>query len=77
MIWKDARDLGDVWINFARKLCLGKNVSKLRVTWDPVKLVNSVLLTLADKMEVAFNVACLLGEFAILGNLGCGFIVNH
>jgi hypothetical protein len=66
-----------MWINFARKLGLGENVSKLRVTWDPVKLVDTVLLALADKVEVVFNVARLAGEFAILGNLDCGFIVNH
>jgi hypothetical protein len=77
VIGEDAKDLGEVWINFARKLGLGENVSKLRVTWDPVKLVDTVLLALADKVEAAFNVACLAGEFAILGNLDSGFIVNH
>jgi hypothetical protein len=42
-----------------------------------MKLMYTVLLALADKMEAAFNVVCLAGEFAILGNLDCGFIVNH
>ncbi len=32
MIGEDTKDLGEVWINFARKLGLGENVSKLRVT---------------------------------------------
>ena len=72
MIGQDAKDLCEVWINFARKL-----VNKLKVTWDPVKLVDTILLALADKVEAAFNVARLAGEIAILGNLDCGFIVNH
>jgi hypothetical protein len=75
--WGGAKDLGEVWINFARKLGLGEDVSKLRITWDPVKLMDTLLLALADKVEAAFNVARLAGEFAILGNLDCGFNVNH
>ncbi len=77
MIWEDTKDLGEVWINFCRNLGLGENVCKLRVTQDPVKLMDTVLLALTDKVEEAFNVACLAGEFAILGNLDCGFIANH
>ena len=78
MIGEDAKDLGEMWINFVRnKLGLGENVGKLRVTWDPVKLVDTVLLALADKMEASFNVTGLAGEFAIFGNLDSGFIVNH
>ncbi len=43
MIGEDAKDLGEVWINFVRnKLGLGENVGKLRVTWDPVKSVDTV-----------------------------------
>ena len=43
VIGEDAKDLGEMWINFARnKLGLGENVGKLRVTWDPVKLVGTV-----------------------------------
>ena len=77
MIWEDANDQGEVCINFARKFCLGENVSTLRVTWDPATLVDTVLLVLADKVEAAFDVAGLAGEFAILGNLNSCFIVNH
>jgi hypothetical protein len=67
VIGQDAtKDVGEVWINFVRKLSLGENVSNLRVTWDPVKLVDTILLALADKVEAAFNVARLAGEFAFL-----------
>ncbi len=55
-----------MWINFVRKLSLGENVSNLRVTWDPVMLVDTILLALADKVEARFNVARLAGEFAFL-----------
>jgi hypothetical protein len=37
----------------------------------------TVLLAWADKMEAAFYAAFLTDEFAILGNVDCGFMVNH
>ena len=49
----------------------------MRVAGDPVELVNAILLTLTDKMEAAFDVSSLACEFAILGNLDGGFIVDH
>jgi hypothetical protein len=36
-----------------------------------------VLLILTDKVEALFDVASLAHEFAILGNLDSGFIVDH
>ncbi len=42
-----------------------------------MELMDTVLLTLTDKVEAAFHVLSLACEFAILGNLEGGFIVNH
>ncbi len=78
MIREDTEDLCEVRINFAGELCFGEYIGKLRGAGDPVELIDTVLLTLTDKVEAAFDVsshaAC---EFAILGNLDGGFIVDH
>jgi hypothetical protein len=66
-----------VRINLARELRFGENIGKLRVAGNPVELVYTVLLTLTDKVEASFDVASFAREFAILGNLDGGFIVNH
>jgi len=42
-----------------------------------MKLVNTVLLTLSNEVESAFDVASLAGKFTVLCNLNSGFIVNH
>ena len=42
-----------------------------------MELMDIVLLILTDKVEALFDVASLAHEFAILGNLDSGFIVNH
>jgi hypothetical protein len=42
-----------------------------------VELMDTILLTLTDKVKALFDVLSLVSEFAILGNLDCGFIVNH
>ncbi len=77
MIREDTKDLCEVRINFARELHFGENIGKLRVARNPVELMDTVLLTLADKVEALFDVASLAREFAILGNLDGGFIVDH
>ncbi len=58
---------------------VGKDIGNLRVrvAWDPVELVNIILLTLTDKVEASFDVSSLAGKFAILGDLNGGFIVDH
>ena len=77
MVGEDTEDLGEVRINFAGVLCFGEDVGKLGVTGDPVKLMNTVLLALTDKVEAAFDVSGFSSESSILGNLDGGFIVNH
>ena len=77
MVGENTEDLGEVRINFAGVLGLGEDVGKLRVTGNPMKLVNAVLLALTDKVEAAFDVLRLASEFSILCDLDGGFIVNH
>ena len=77
MVGEDTEDLCEVRINFAGVLRFGKDVGKLGVTGDPVKLVNTVLLALTDEVEAAFDVSGFASESSILGNLDGGFIVNH
>ncbi len=77
MIREDTEDLCEVKINLARELHFCENIGKLRVAGNPVKLMDTVLLTLTDKVETSFDVASLPCEFAILGNPDGGFIVNH
>ncbi len=77
MIREDTEDHGEVRINFAGELHFGEDIGKLRVAGDPVELMDTVLLTLTDKVEASFGVSSLEGEFTILGNLEGGFIINH
>ncbi len=78
MIWEDTEDLCEVRINFARRLHFGENIGKLRVAGNPVELMDStVLLTLTEKVEALFDLVGLAREFAILGDLDDGCIVNH
>ena len=77
MVGEDTEDLGEMRINFAGVLCFGEDIGKLRVTGNPLELVDTVLLTLMDEMEAAFDVSSLASEFSILGNLNRSFIVNH
>ncbi len=77
MIREDTVDLREVKINLARELHFCENIGKLRVAGNPVKLMDTVLLTLTDKVEASFDVASLTCEFAILGNPDGGFIVDH
>jgi hypothetical protein len=76
VIREDTEDLDEVGINFAKELHFGDNIGKLRVAGNPVKLMDTILLTLMDKMEALFDVSCFVCEFAILGNMDLGFIVN-
>jgi hypothetical protein len=66
-----------VRINFAGELRFGEDIGKLRVAGYPMELMDTVLLTLTDKLEASFDVASLAHEFVILGNLDGGFIVHH
>jgi hypothetical protein len=77
VIREDKEDLCEVRINFARELRFDDNIGKLRVAGNPVEFMDTVLLTLTDKVEALFDVASLAREFSILGNLDSGFIVNH
>ena len=77
MVGEDTKDLGEVRINFAGVLSLGEDIGKLRVAGNPVELVNAVLLALTDEVEATFDVSSLASEFAVLGNLDGGFIINH
>jgi len=77
VVGENTEDLGEVRINFAGVLGFGENVGKLRVTGNPMKLVNAVLLALTDEVEAAFDVSRLASEFSILCDLDGGFIVNH
>jgi len=77
VVGENTEDLGEVRINFAGVLSLGEDIGKLRVTGNPMKLVNAVLLALTDEMETAFDVSRLASEFSILCDLDGGFIVNH
>ncbi len=77
MVRKDTEDLCEVRINLARELHFGENIGKLRVAGNPVELMDTVLLTLTDEVEASFDVASFACEFAILGNLDGGFIVDH
>ena len=77
MIREDTEDLGEVRINFAGELRFGEDIGKLRVAGNPVELMATVLLTLTDKVEAAFDMSSLAGEFAILGDLDGSFIVDH
>jgi hypothetical protein len=70
VVGEDTEDLGEVWINYIRELCHGKITGKLRVAADPMmRLVNTILLVLVDRVEVAFNVLSLVCKFSILANL--------
>ncbi len=42
-----------------------------------MELMDTILLTLTDKVEALFFVSSLASEFAILGNLDGGSIVDH
>jgi len=77
VVGENTEDLGEVRINFAGVLSLGEDIGKLRVTGNPMKLVNTVLLALTDEVETTFNVSRLASEFSILCDLDGGFIVNH
>ena len=77
MVRKDTKDLCEVRINLARELCFGENIGKLRVAGNPVELMDTVLLTLTDEVEASFDVASFACEFAILGDLDSGFVVDH
>ena len=77
VIREDTEDLCEVRINLARELHFGENIGKLRVAGNPVELMDTVLLTLTDKVEASFYVASLAREFAILCDLDGGFIVDH
>jgi hypothetical protein len=78
VIREETEDLCEVRINFARELHFGENIGKLRFARNPVELMDTVLLTLADKVEALFDVATSLArEFANLDNLDGGFIVDH
>jgi len=77
VIREDTEDLCEVKINLARELHFCENIGKLRVAGNPVELTDTVLLTLTDEVEASFDVSSLAHEFALLGNLDSGFIVNH
>ena len=77
MIGENTEDLGEVWVNLVCRLCLGENISKLVFARDPMELMGSILLSLSYKVEMTFNVTGLVRQFAILGNLNCGIVVNH
>jgi hypothetical protein len=77
VVRKDTEDLCEVRINLAKELRFGENIGKLRVAGNPVELMDTVLLTLTDEVEASFDVASFAPEFAILGNLDSGFIVDH
>ena len=77
MIREDTEDLCEVRINLARELRLGENIGKMIVAGNPVELMDTVLLTLMDEVEASFDVASFAREFAILGDLDGGFIVDH
>jgi hypothetical protein len=77
VVRKDTEDLCEVRINLARELRFGENIGKMRVAGNPVELMDTVLLTLTDEVEASFDVASFAREFAILGNLDGGFIVDH
>ncbi len=59
VIREDTEDLCEVRINFARELHFCENIGKLRVAGNPVELMDTVLLTLTDKVEALFDVASL------------------
>ncbi len=42
-----------------------------------MEFMDTVFLTLTDKVKVSFNLSSLARESAILSNLDGGFIVNH
>jgi hypothetical protein len=73
----DTEDLCEMRINLARELHFGKDIGKLRVAGNPVDMMDTVLLTMTDKVKASFDLLSLAREFAILGNLDGGFIVNH
>ena len=77
MVGENTEDLGEVRIDFAGVLSFGEDIGKLRVTGNPMKLVNAVLLALTDEVETAFDVSRLASEFSVLCDLDGGFIVNH
>ena len=77
MVGKNTEDLGEVRINLGGWLCLGQHISKLRVAWDPVELVDAILSSLTYKVEATFDVSSLAGKFAILGNLDGSIVVDH
>ena len=76
MIRENTEDLGEVWVNLVCRLCLGENISKLVFARDPMELMRSILLSLSYKVEMTFNVAGFACQFAVLGNLKCGIVVN-
>ena len=66
VVGKDREDLGEVRINLGGWLCLGQHISKLRVAWDPVELVDTILLSLTYEVEMTFDVSCLEGKLPFL-----------
>ena len=58
-------------------MCLCQHISKLRIAWDLVELVDTILLSLTYEVEVTLDVSSLAGKFAILGNLNGSIVVNH
>ena len=77
MVGENTEDLGEVRINLGGWLCLGEHISKLRVAWDPMELVDTILLSLTYEVETTFDVSCLTGKFAILGDLDGSIVVDH
>ena len=77
MIGEDTEDLREVWVNLVCRLCLGENISKLVFARNPMELMRSILLSFLYKVETTLDVAGFACQFAILGNLNCGIVVNH
>ena len=77
MIGENTEDLREVWVNLVCRLCFGENISKLVFARNPMELMGSILLSLSYKVEAMFDVTGLACQFAILGDLNCGIVVNH
>lgn len=58
VVGENTEDLGEVWVNLVGWLRFGKDVSQLVVTWDPVELVDAILLSLSDEVKTTFDVSC-------------------
>ena len=77
MVWENTEDPGKLRINLVGGLSLGEDVSDLVFTRNPVKLVDSILLSLSYKVETTFDVAGLARELAVFGYLNSCVVVNH